>query len=134
MKKSILPVLAIFVPIVGFAHSGASFQYRSPLGKVEQCVVLPQIPGGDYSGKDEAKEKELCAIDFYDGKTAMCPKTWSTSAATIIQDLVGSLTVSQHESSRCGDRTIKTKAKFKQTMNQPKTSGTFSTASLLYYH
>jgi hypothetical protein len=134
MKIAILPILILCLAVSSAAYSQTTFDFHSPLGKTEQCVILPQMPGAGYSAKDIEKEKELCALDFYDGQTAMCPKTWSTSAATILQKPDAGLTVSRHEATRCGDRSIKTIAKFKQTMNQAKTSGTYSISSLLYYH
>jgi hypothetical protein len=70
--------------------------------------------------------------------TGMCPKTWSTSPGTMFYPLKSSpySSVRQFESSACHNQRhvpIKSIA-FKNTMNMKGTSGTFSTASLLYYH
>jgi len=76
-------------------------------------------------------------MDIY-SNTGMCPKTWSTSPGTMFYPLNGSpfSSVSHFEGSAChNQRRIPIKAiAFKNTMNMRDTSGTFSTASLLYYH
>ena len=68
----------------------------------------------------------------------MCPKVASTSPGTYILSTEGTgLTSEQLEGGHCvtsGKEKYKTLAKFKNTMNTPQTSGTFSPASLLYYH
>lgn len=123
-------------------------EYQSPNGVVETCRIIEKLPGGDYSKKDMVQEEKLCSFDFYDsGKIALCAKTWSTSPATMVLKLNKSLnpktnnsfTAQEYEaSSYCGQKTkgpgVKTGAKFKTTMNQSDTSGTFSQSSLLYYH
>lgn len=40
--------------------------------------MLPPMPGITSSSSDQAKEKELCSIDFYGATMALCPKIWST--------------------------------------------------------
>ena len=91
------------------------------------------------SKKDIEDENEYCAMDFYTTPTiALCPKTWSTSPGTMIYDISESgLTQSDYEAqkacggSKSGHDTI---TKYKQSMNQSGTSGTYSPSSLLYYH
>jgi len=78
-------------------------------------------------------------VNFYSDKIALCPKTWSTSPATMVRDISKSgLSQRVYEKNHCSGKTVaktvKKVAKFKQTMNQRGTSGTFSTSSLLYYH
>ena len=114
-------------------------RYTSPNGIQEYAIALDHIPHGRYKSRDIQKEQKFLAIDFYHNYIALCPKTWSTSPATMVSDIakVG-LNRRIYERNRClgkivGDQ-VKKLAKFKQSMNQHNTSGTFSTASLLYYH
>jgi hypothetical protein len=101
------------------------------------------MPGGRYSSEDRKREKEYCSINFYAPDTALCPKIWSTSPGTIIYDNSQSSfagRVSNFEQTQCRQQKklerlgVHRLAKLKTTMNAPGTSGTFSTASLLYYH
>jgi hypothetical protein len=119
--------------LISVMATATSVSYQSPLGKTEECSILPHIPGGKYSADDTQKEDQLCKINFYDGKTALCPKTWSTSPAIVIQDLKPGSSV-QAQEAICSARKFPTKAKFKSTMNGDKTSGTYSPSPLLYYH
>ena len=117
--------------------------YRSPWGVLEKCVAIQKLPRGEYKESDLEKEKEYCSIHFYDNTVALCAKTWSTSAATIINDnsktgLVSEVSEEKHCKLGKGNP-LKSLAKFKQTMNavgeeNRATSGTFSLSSLLYYH
>ena len=114
-------------------------RYQSPNGLLEASVILDQIPQGNYSKRDKRKEKLYSEVDFYDDKIALCPKTWSTSPATMVRDLSqSSFTQKTYEKKYCKGKTVpanvKKLAKFKMTMNQSGTSGTFSASSLLYYH
>jgi hypothetical protein len=113
--------------------------FTAPSGTQEICRALPPIPGGEYSNGDLKDERELCEMDFYNTKNiALCPKTWSTSPATMIYDITDSgLDQRQYEDrSSCGGNKEGHEgiAKFKQTMSQSETSATFSPSSLLYYH
>ncbi len=116
---------------------GSAFEFTSPGGIKEQCIILEHIPGGVYSDSDRQIEQNYCAMDIY-ADTALCPKTWSTSPGTIFYPLKNSQysSISQFESNHCkNQKHIPIKAiAFKNTMNMRDTSGTFSTASLLYYH
>ena len=130
-----------------------SFTKHSPNGVAETCMIMMKMPGGRYYGRnkewsirgDQLKEENFCEIDFYNGDYAICPKTWSTSPGTIVWDISktgyqGNPQVFENEFCGKGKRIddlvpgAKKVAKYKQTMNQSGTSGTFSNASLLYYH
>lgn len=137
--KAAAMFMLFFLGGYSFAQSAQVITHTSPNGIVEECKILPQFPGADYSKGDLEEERELCQLDFYnDPKLALCPKTWSTSPGTMIYDISES-NFSQQEyenqkacgGSKSGHETI---TKFKQSMNQKGTSGTFSPSSLLYYH
>jgi len=117
--------------------------FRSPNGVTESCVALTKFPGGAYSAEDAAAEKALCTIDIYDKHVAICPKLRSTSPGTFVYQLTkGPFAGDQKgfEAKVCprGEVVVSEAdgppANFKVTMNAKNTSGTFSTASLLYYH
>jgi hypothetical protein len=102
-----------------------------------------RIPGGAYSESDARQEREYCSIDFYSSAVALCPKTWSTSPATIVYDITGGRFRDDQagfESRACpkGGAALRDAvselAMYKMSMNEKDTSGTFSPASLLYYH
>jgi hypothetical protein len=101
------------------------------------------MPGGVYSAEDRAQERALCALDIYDGRVAVCPKLKSTSPGNFVYELTrGPFAKDQtgFEAKVCprGDIVVPEAdgppAGFKVTMNAKGTSGTFATASLLYYH
>lgn len=111
--------------------------YQSPGQVTELCVAAAKLPMGNYSQDDVEDESELCSIDFYNNSVALCPKTWSTSPGTIINELdkASSRDSADAESRQCEKGgPLHSVAKFKQTMNQVDTSGTFSLSSILYYH
>ena len=119
--------------------TGKTINYTSANGVKEQAISLPNIPNGKYSKKDAAKQNKFLAIDFYDSKIALCPKTWSTSPGTMVRDISKSgISQATYERSHCSGKTVAPTvdklAKFKLTMNQHDTSGTFVTSSLLYFH
>lgn len=103
----------------GEARAEKTTTFTSPSGVTEQCVALAKIPGGDYSIKDLETENLYCSLDFYSGPFALCPKTWSTSPATMVYDLSESSfsTASYEESIHCGKKAkgegVSTFAKFK---------------------
>jgi len=116
---------------------GTTVEFSSPRGIKEQCIALTHMPGGIYTDQDRHIEKKYCSMDIY-SNTGLCPKTWSTSPGTMFYPLAGSKykSIAQFENSVCKNQKhipIKSIA-FKNTMNEQSTSGTFSTASLLYYH
>ena len=125
------------------AFSGSTVTHRSPHSIQEQCIILNRIPGGTYSDADSELEQAFCAIDFYTGDHALCPKVFSTSPGTLIYDLArgqyaGATKV--FEAEQCATSSpVKRGApgepvSYKMTMNDAHTSATFSTAALLYYH
>ena len=67
--------------------TGKTIDYTSSNGVKEQAISLPNIPNGKYSKKDAAKQTKFLAIDFYNSKIALCPKTWSTSPGTMVRDV-----------------------------------------------
>ena len=122
---------------------GTVTHFQSPAGVAEECVALDPIPGGFYSEQDRAEEKSFCAIDFHVPSVALCPKTWSTSAGTLVYDISSGTHANdparfEREICRRGasarEEATRELAKNKQTINTPDSSATFSTASLLYYH
>ena len=125
------------------AVEGQRQGFTSPNGVSEQCVAITPVPGGVYSAEDKTLEQRYCGIDFYAADTALCPQTWSTSPGTMVYDLAGGHYAgeqSEFEDDVCahGFRAEMKAAgeplAYKLTMNGKDTSGTFSTASLLYYH
>jgi len=120
---------------------GEFFSFTSPNGIEEDCIIIDRMPGGRYSDEDARTEQSYCKINLYDKSIAVCPKTWSTSPGMEIFHLSGqSKSPAEFERSVCGTSLhaeIKASGQpitFKTTMNGRNTSGTFSTASLLYYH
>lgn len=125
---------------------GFEMTYISPNGVNEICRSLPQIPGGDYDKDDLDDEIEFCSANIYAPNFAVCPKTWSTSPATMVREISESgMTKEQYMSSEyCGKKNegegVDNLAKFKVSMNQGSsslgggTSGTYSPSSLAYYH
>ncbi len=116
--------------------SGEVHDLKTPSGKTEHCIILDKIPGGKYSDGDKEKEQRFCSSDLYSQDFAICPKTWSTSAALVVYKLEGTgQTRQQFEAKNCRQNNgFKALGKFKITMNQSGTSGTFSKSSMIYYH
>ena len=134
-------ILALFIFISsGIVHadvSGSVVSFSSPAGLNEKCVIIDHVPGGVYSKKDLEKEQKFCSLNFYNNSVALCPKTWSTSPGTIVNDMTGLGRSSQEVEARSCDgkrKTLKSLAKFKQSMNQEGTSSTFSLSPIIYYH
>lgn len=114
----------------------------SPGGQ-EHCSSGVRLPGGSYSPQDASEEERFCSADFYSKAVALCPKLWSTSPAGIVYDISGGRFPNDpaaFESRACqrGGSARRDAASelaiFKLSMNAADTSGTFSPASLLYYH
>jgi hypothetical protein len=138
---SFLFVFALLPNIVfADAPAGTTTTFTSPNGVQESCVILNDIPGGDYSKDDRKITEKDCGVDLYEGKTiALCPKTWSTSAAVMVYDITKlNVTAADYESTYCKGKEkpdgVKTIYKLKTTMNQSGTSGTFSPSPQMYYH
>ncbi len=145
MRRAILGLVAV-LPTTLWASDdiiGEEATFTSPNRVIERCVRIAPIPGGNYSKNDLKTEEFYCEIDFYDAQTALCPKTWSTSPGTAVYDISeGPYAGNRSEFERNACKEGKSAkalakdriAKFKTTMNQKGTSGTFSASSLLYYH
>ena len=117
--------------------------FTSPTGVEESCVALAPMPGGSYSPSDRNQEKKFCSIDFYDSNVALCPKFFSTSPGTLVYQIssgpyAGNPKGFEHDVCPRGKIMHKEAdgppISYKVTMNARGTSGTFSTAALLYYH
>jgi hypothetical protein len=141
--------LLVLLLLAGTAHAAEFQGVAKPYGK-GQCIVLNRFPadsGAKYKSSDADKEQALCAIDFTDSGTGMCPKTWSTSPGTIIYDIRKSKyngNPDQFEAEYCPkQRALKGKvdgvdklAAYKQSINgqfKQSTSATYAQASPLYY-
>lgn len=126
---------SLVVTVLAFNAVAQAQEYVSPNSRKETCHILAPMPNGKYAAKDQKQEQKLCNINFYDAKIALCPKTWSTSAAIMIYNIEKEgLSPAAFESQKCAARIGDKLGKFKMTMNQSGTSGTTSTSSLLYYH
>jgi len=117
--------------------------FRAAGGTEEKCIYGLRIPGGTYSEADARLEREYCSVNFSSAAVALCPKTWSTSPATIVYDISGGPFRNNQagfERQACpnGGSALRDAAgelaMYKMSMNEKDTSGTFSPASLLYYH
>lgn len=142
-SASVLAFLSLCPAWATDAVKGIETGFISYNGVDERCVRISPIPGGDYDKGDIEDETELCELDFYDDKLAVCPKTWATSIGAVIYDITsgpfkGRRREFQEEACLAGRLAKyiarKDLGKLKITMNQRFTSGTFSTSSLLYYH
>ena len=147
MKANTLALAgALLIPLASGpsdAVQGTATTFTSPNGVVERCVRITPIPGGEYDQDDLEAEERYCAIDLYAPTVALCPKTWSTSPGMMVYDISsGPYANDRNEFERNACKEGKSAkqlakdelAKFKVTMNQPETSGTFSQSALLYYH
>ena len=121
-----------------------TINHVAPNGTVEWAIRSLPFPGHPeiYGKKDVEKEKELAAIDFYNGKTqdgldiVLIPKTYSTSPGINIHavrlptgmsrlDYAKGRTGKSHS---CDDKVI---AKYKQSIP---THFTYSPSIIGYYH
>lgn len=127
----------LWFPVLAMLCGAA--QAETPFARCEALVPLVQVP----DRQDAARERDYCRIDFAGGTTALCPKTWSTSPATVIYDLAGTAwagRAAEFEAEHCKpggkarDAASRELALFKNSLNGRETSGTFAPASLLYYH
>lgn len=133
-----LLLFSLLVPFPALAvMKGAATTFTSPNGVAEQCIALEKIPGGTFTAKDAKSESKLCTYDIYRNEIAACPKTWSTSAGTMLYSAAeAGLSQAEYEAQAiCGQKSGHTKklGKFKTTMNQSGTSGTFAQSSMMYY-
>ncbi len=82
-----LSVITVPASVTAGQVQGKAINYSSPAGVTEQCIALAPMPGAIARPGDKKQEQKYCGINFYDGNTALCPKTWSTSPGTIVFDL-----------------------------------------------
>jgi hypothetical protein len=119
-------------------------EHTAPNGTVELATRPSTFPGHPeiYSQKDIEKEKELAAIDFYNGKTkddldiVLIPKTYSTSPGLNVHaiKLPGGASRLSYASAHTGKGDSgqgKMIAKYKQSIP---THFTYSPSILGYYH
>ena len=125
------------------AVRGAVKEFISPGEATERCIALDHMPGGTYTDEDAAREAELCTVDFYDNKHALCPKVFSTSPGTLIYNLAGSTysgNPQAFEREACSAGGVNKKGvtgkpiSYKMSVNTRESSATFANSSLLYYH
>src|SRR5580765_6469518 len=119
-------------------------EHTAPNGTVELATRPSTFPGHPeiYSQKDIEKEKELAAIDFYNGKTkddldiVLIPKTYSTSPGLNVHAIklpagTSRLSYASAHTGKSDSGQGKLIAKYKQTMP---THFTYSPSILGYYH
>ena len=119
-------------------------EHTAPNGTVELATRPSTFPGHPeiYSQKDIEKEKELAAIDFYNGKTkddldiVLIPKTYSTSPGLNVHAIklpagASRLSYASAHTGKSDSGQGKLIAKYKQTIP---THFTYSPSILGYYH
>src|SRR5215471_12005561 len=121
-----------------------TIDHTSPNGVVELAIRSAPFLGHPeiYSKKDIEKEKELVAIDFYNGKTqdgldiVLIPKTYSTSPGINIHAVklptgMSHLSYAQGHASKAHSGDDEIIAKYKQSIP---THFTYAPSILGYYH
>ena len=119
-------------------------EHTAPNGTVEFATRPSTFPGHPeiYSQKDIEKEKELAAIDFYNGKTkddldiVLIPKTYSTSPGLNVHAIklpvgVSRLSYASAHTGKNDSGQGKLIAKYKQSIP---THFTYSPSIIGYYH
>jgi hypothetical protein len=119
-------------------------EHTAPNGTVELATRPSTFPGHPeiYSQKDIEKEKELAAIDFYNGKTkddldiVLIPKTYSTSPGLNVHAIklpagASRLSYASAHTGKSDSGQGKLIAKYKQSIP---THFTYSPSILGYYH
>jgi hypothetical protein len=119
-------------------------EHTAPNGTVELATRPSTFPGHPeiYSQKDIEKEKELAAIDFYNGKTkddldiVLIPKTYSTSPGLNVHAIklpagVSRLSYASAHTGKSDSGQGKLIAKYKQSIP---THFTYSPSIIGYYH
>src|SRR5882724_4719104 len=119
-------------------------EHTAPNGTVELATRPSTFPGHPeiYSKKDAEKEKELTAIDFYNGKTkdgldiVLIPKTYSTSPGLNVHAVklpagVSRLSYAGAHTGKSHSSDVKVIAKYKQSIP---THFTYSPSIIGYYH
>ena len=122
---------------------GRALTFTSPGGFEERCIILDRMPGAVYRDSEVREEEGFCAIDFYAGTHALCPKLFSTSPGTLIHDLRGSAyagAADRFERDVCPRGHVVAReaadvpVSWKMSVNTQESSATFSNSSLAYYH
>jgi hypothetical protein len=107
------------------------------------CHVIPTLPGTPALPAREQASQAFCTVDFSGENTAICPKTWSTSAAALVYDLEGTVWQERRaeferevcpRGTHAGSEASRELAVFKHSMNFRDTSGTYAPSILLYDH
>src|SRR5205814_4416712 len=119
-------------------------EHTAPNGTVELATRPATFPGHPeiYSDKDIEKEKELAAMDFYNGKTkdgldiVLIPKTYSTSPGLNVHAVkvpagVSRLSYAEGHTGKAHSSDVKIIAKYKQCIP---THFTYSPSIIGYYH
>jgi hypothetical protein len=119
-------------------------EHTAPNGTVELATRPSTFPGHPeiYSKKDTEKEKELAAIDFYNGKTkdgldiVLIPKTYSTSPGLNVHAVklpagMSRLNYAEAHTGKGHSSDVKRIAKYKQSIP---THFTYSPSIIGYYH
>jgi peptidoglycan hydrolase-like protein with peptidoglycan-binding domain len=119
-------------------------EHTAPNGTIELATRPSTFPGHPeiYSQKDIEKEKELAAIDFYNGKTkddldiVLIPKTYSTSPGLNVHAIklpagASRLSYASAHTGKSDSGQGKMIAKYKQSIP---THFTYSPSILGYYH
>ena len=115
----------------------------SAIARDASCRAIPLLPGSPKAlAKSEATDA-FCSVDFTSNNTAICAKTWSTSAAALVYDLAGTGWENRRaafeqevcpQGTHAIDKASRELAVFKHSMNFRDTSGTYAPAILLYDH
>src|SRR5437763_12151095 len=121
-----------------------TINHTAPNGAVELAIRSAAFPGHPeiYSNKDIEKEKELAAMDFYNGKTkdgldiVLIPKTYSTSPGLNVHAVklpagMSRLSYAESHTGKAHSSDVKIIAKYKQSIP---THFTYSASIIGYYH
>lgn len=109
----------------------------------DNCQTIPLLPDTPDAPIKVRQTDALCAIDFSSDNTAICPKTWSTSAAALVYDLAGTAWQNRRaeferqvcpKGTQARSEASRELAVFKHSMNFRDTSGTYAPSILLYDH
>ena len=133
------PAFAALNPV---ANRGVATQkYSVPNGdRQEICVVPRHLPDFPYGAEDEAHEKALCDLDFYDNKAAVCPKLNSTNPGLDIHTIPQGFTLHQVTEDRCMVKDPKSDPKKPEDLAKKiakyklSTSCSYTPSLLSYYH
>ena len=141
---NVTPTPAPQEPDVTISREQEVTEHTAPNGTVELATRPATFPGHPeiYSNKDIEKEKELAAMDFYNGKTkdgldiVLIPKTYSTSPGLNVHAAkmpagVSRLSYAESHTGKAHSSDVKIIAKYKQSIP---THFTYSPSIIGYYH